>query len=135
VGGTTTPVYVDAGVIKALSYTIAKSVPSDAKFTDTIYSAATNGGLSLSETAFSIASSGVTNEMLAGSITNAKLVNSSLTVGNKTISLGETGKLKEIQANPQYHVGDTSNCTYVLVTINKETSWMLSFTLRLYQGY
>lgn len=35
VGGTTTPVYVDAGVIKALSYTIAKSVPSDAVFTDT----------------------------------------------------------------------------------------------------
>jgi hypothetical protein len=34
VGGTTTPVYVDAGVIKALSYTIAKSVPADAVFTD-----------------------------------------------------------------------------------------------------
>lgn len=72
---------------------------------------------------------------LTGTATNAQLANSSLTVGNKTISLGETGKLKEIQANPQYHVGDNSSCTYVLVTINKETSWMLSFTLRLYQGY
>lgn len=34
VGGTTTPVYVDEGQIKALSYTIAKSVPSNAVFTD-----------------------------------------------------------------------------------------------------
>ena len=36
IGGTTTPIYVASdGVITALSYTIAKSVPSDAKFTDT----------------------------------------------------------------------------------------------------
>jgi hypothetical protein len=34
VGGTTTPIYVEAGVIKPLSYTIAKSVPADAIFTD-----------------------------------------------------------------------------------------------------
>lgn len=135
-GGETQPIYINtSGVATAISYTIAKSVPADAEFTDTTYSAATNGGLSLSGTAFSIASSGVTNAMLAGSIANEKLVNSSLTVGNKSISLGGSGTLKEIQANPQYHVGDTSGCTYVLATINKETSWMLSFTLRLYQGY
>ena len=36
-GGTTTPVYFSGGVPVALSYTIAKSVPSDAKFTDTVY--------------------------------------------------------------------------------------------------
>ena len=35
IGGTTTPIYLDAGIPKALGYTIAKSVPSDAKFTDT----------------------------------------------------------------------------------------------------
>jgi len=35
VGGTTTPIYLNAGVPTALSYTIAKSVPSDAVFTDT----------------------------------------------------------------------------------------------------
>ena len=35
VGGTTTPVYLNAGTPTALSYTIAKSVPSDAVFTDT----------------------------------------------------------------------------------------------------
>ena len=36
VGGTTQPVYIKGGTPTALSYTIGKSVPSDAKFTDTI---------------------------------------------------------------------------------------------------
>lgn len=35
VGGITQPVYIKAGVPTGISYTIAKSVPSDAKFTDT----------------------------------------------------------------------------------------------------
>ena len=35
VGGTTTPIYLNGGTPTALSYTIAKSVPSDAVFTDT----------------------------------------------------------------------------------------------------
>ena len=50
VGGTTTPIYLNAGVPTALPYTIAKSVPSDAKFTDTTYSsqAAASGGTALS---------------------------------------------------------------------------------------
>lgn len=45
VGGTTTPIYLNAGVPTALSYTIAKSVPSTAVFTDTTYTFAngTNG--------------------------------------------------------------------------------------------
>ena len=41
-GGTTTPIYVDAnGHTQNCSYTIAKSVPSDAVFTDHTYTAAT----------------------------------------------------------------------------------------------
>ena len=36
VGGTTQPVYINNGVPTQLNYTIGKSVPSDAKFTDTI---------------------------------------------------------------------------------------------------
>ncbi len=37
VGGTTTPIYLKNGVPTILSYTIEKSVPADAKFTDTTY--------------------------------------------------------------------------------------------------
>ena len=54
-GSATQPVYIDSdGVPTAISYTVGKSVPSDAKFTDTntTYSAGT--GLSLSGTTFSV---------------------------------------------------------------------------------
>ena len=45
VGGTTTPVYIASdGKATALSYTIAKSVPSDAVFTDTVYTHPTTSG-------------------------------------------------------------------------------------------
>lgn len=51
VGNTITPIYVsDSGAATALNYTIAKSVPSDAKFSDTTYTA--GSGLSLSGTQF-----------------------------------------------------------------------------------
>lgn len=41
VGSDTQPVWLDNGVLKACTYTLGKSVPSDAKFTDTTYSVAT----------------------------------------------------------------------------------------------
>lgn len=44
VGGTTTPIYFKAGVPTALSYTIAKSVPSTAVFTDEKVKANTSTG-------------------------------------------------------------------------------------------
>ncbi len=55
-GSTTQPIYINNnGVPTATTYNLNKSVPSDAKFTDTTYSAASGGGLSLSSNAFSIA--------------------------------------------------------------------------------
>ena len=48
IGDTNKPVYVAAdGTVTAISYTIGKSVPSDAKFTDTTYSAATTSAAGL----------------------------------------------------------------------------------------
>ena len=49
-GNTTTPVYFENGIPKALGYTLEKSVPSDAKFTDTTYEAVTSSanGLAIS---------------------------------------------------------------------------------------
>lgn len=41
VGGSTTPVYINEGIPTAIGYSIAKSVPADAVFTDTTYSNAT----------------------------------------------------------------------------------------------
>ena len=50
-------------------------------------------------------------------------------------STNYTWKLRDIQAGGQWHVGGTDNCSYVLITINHEQTWMCAFTLRLYQGY
>jgi hypothetical protein len=51
----------------------------------------TGGGNITTTRDLSIATGGVTNAMLAGSIENGKLSNSSLTIGTTTISLGGTG--------------------------------------------
>ena len=61
--------------------TVQTAVPANAVFTDTTYSAAQNGGLTLNtaDHEFSIAPGGVTNAMLA---------NSSITLSNVTVPLG-----------------------------------------------
>lgn len=52
VGSTTQPTYVDAnGEVKPTTYTVAKSVPSNAKFTDTTYSNATTSAAGLMSSA------------------------------------------------------------------------------------
>lgn len=45
-GSATQPIYLNAGAPTACTYTISKSVPSDAKFTDTTYSAFVKSGSS-----------------------------------------------------------------------------------------
>jgi len=60
---------------------------------DVTGSASSTGGWSIATT---IGESKVTNAMLAGSIANGKLANSSIKIGNKTISLGETATLADI---------------------------------------
>lgn len=47
IGSATQPVYINAGTPTACTYTIGKSVPSDAKFTDTTYSEATTSAAGL----------------------------------------------------------------------------------------
>ena len=44
VGGVARPVYISAGVPTQISYTISKSVPADAEFTDTVYTHPTTAG-------------------------------------------------------------------------------------------
>ena len=97
VGNTITPVYVASnGNATALSYTIAKSVPSDAKFSDTTYSAGTD--LSLSGTTFNHKASGVT----AG------------TVGTSTATSGSTLAVPYVTYNAQGHVTATGTHTHTV---------------------
>lgn len=53
IGDTNTPIYLNAGVPTKLGFTIAKSVPSDAKFTDTTYSTATSSTAGLVKIGYS----------------------------------------------------------------------------------
>ena len=55
-----------------------------------IYSAISSGATVSNSGALTIAATSVTNAMLAGSIANAKLTNSAVTVGSTSISLGAT---------------------------------------------
>lgn len=50
VGDTNTPIYLNNGTATPINYTIAKSVPADAKFTDTIYNVFTGATSSTSGT-------------------------------------------------------------------------------------
>ena len=60
-------------------------------------------------------------------------------IGNKSNNFNGSANitylLKDMQTAAQYNVGSTASNSYILVTINKETSWMLNFTLKLYQSY
>lgn len=95
-GNTITPVYVNSsGVATALSYTIAKSVPSDAKFSDTTYTA--GAGLSLSGTQFKH-----TNSVTSG------------TAGQSTASSGSTLAVPYVTYDAQGHVTTTGTHTHTV---------------------
>ena len=51
IGNTTTPIYLNSGTATPINYTIAKSVPADAKFTDTTYDVFTGATSSTAGTA------------------------------------------------------------------------------------
>ena len=53
-GSATKPIYFENGVPKVTTYELNKTVPADAKFTDTTYSAKSGGGLELDGTEFSV---------------------------------------------------------------------------------
>ena len=95
-GSSTQPVYFDAdGVATAISYTIAKSVPSDAKFSDTIYTAGT--GLSLSGTQFKHS-----NSVTAG------------TAGTNAATSGSTLAVPYVTYDAQGHITATGTHTHTI---------------------
>ena len=72
IGSATQPVYFNAsGVPVACTYTLGKSVPSDAKFTDTTYGAATSSALGLVKIGSNITVSSGTISLTKANITAA----------------------------------------------------------------
>lgn len=95
VGSATQGIYLDNGVAKACTYTIAKSVPSDANFSNTTYSAGT--GMSLSGTTFNHAAS-----ITAG------------TVGTSAASSGSTLTIPYVTYNATGHITATGTRTHTV---------------------
>lgn len=94
-GSATQPVYFSSGKPVACTYTLSKSVPSDAKFTDTTYSAATTSAAGL----MSAADKSKLDAITASADTVS--FSSSLTSGTKigTITINGTGTDLYCQTN------------------------------------
>ncbi len=70
-GSATQPVYFSGGKPVATTYTLGKSVPADAKFTDTTYGAATDSALGLVKIGSNITNSGGTISLSKANVTSA----------------------------------------------------------------
>ena len=116
VGGTTTPIYLNNGTPTALSYTIAKSVPANAVFTDTKYTAGT--GLSLSGTTLNHASS-----ITAG------------TAGTKSATSGATLAVPYVTYNASGHVTAAGTHTHTITGFAATSHNQASNTINTLTGY
>lgn len=111
VGSSTTPIYLKGGTMTACSYNINKTVPSDAVFTDTTYSAGT--GLSLSGTTINHTSS-----ITAGNAGDS---------GNtRTLNHGGTFVVPYISYNSTGHITSVTNKTLTLPSIETSTTSSLA---------
>lgn len=126
-GNTEFPVQVTApkfiGALEGNASTAtAFSANKEVKLTgDVTGSASSTGGWSIATT---IGEGKVTNAMLAGSIANGKLANSSIKIGNKTISLGGTATLADIGVS--YPVTSVAGNTGAITADTLRTSLGLS---------
>lgn len=80
VGGETTPIYVSSGTVVSCTYSLGKSVPSDAVFTDTTYSSGTAAQLS--------AGTDTTNRVWQPKILSAYIAGATVTSATNASSLG-----------------------------------------------
>lgn len=113
IGDTNKPVYFKAdGTPAAISYTIDKSVPSNAVFTDTTYSAATQSAAGLmsaaDKTKLDGIATGANNYSLPNATTSSKggvIVGSNLSVSNGTISMSSENVASALGYTPANNDG------------------------------
>ncbi len=124
IGNSTTPVYFDSttGLPVALSYTIEKSVPADAKFTDTVYTHPTHTAkasglykITVDELGHVSAASAVTGTDLPSHSHNLNIASST---GTSQISLSANAKY-QLTAGGSTYIFTTpadTNTTYTVAT-------------------
>ena len=120
-GSATQPIYFDNGVPVATTYTLSKSVPSDAKFTDTVYSHPASHPASMITGLATVATSGSYNDLTnkptipaAYSLPDATAaVKGGVKIGsNLTISSGTLSLTKANVTNALGYTPPTTNTTY-----------------------
>ncbi len=118
IGGTTTPIYLKAGVPTPLSYTISKSVPSDAKFTDTDTGATsvttTGNGNAVTTASYDASTRKLTLTKGATFLTSHQSLANYSTLANTIKSLSISGKVIT------YTKGDDSTGT---ITTQDTNTW------------
>lgn len=95
-----------AGAVLCLTYDGTSWVRDQGYNTNTTYTK--GSGLSLSGTTFSVATGGITNAMLAGSISNDKLTNSKITIAGNEVSLGGSISLDDLGISHAMHFKGTT---------------------------
>lgn len=116
VGNTITPVYLNSGAITALSYTIAKSVPSNAVFTDTTYSG--SDGITLSGTTFKHS-----NSVTSG------------TAGQSTASSGSTLQVPYVTYDANGHITAKGTHTHTVTGFAASSHNQASSSINAMTGY
>lgn len=123
VGSTTQPIYFNAGTPTPCTYTLGKSVPSDAKFTDTTYTSLKN------PYSLTIQGNGttLTNGTYDGSA--AKTVNiTPASIGALSLSGGSLTGAITVPRGTAYQSLDTAGAAKPLVWISSEDAVMLGAT-------
>ena len=129
VGDTITPVYIASnGAATALSYTIAKSVPSDAVFTDTTYSDFT-GATSVAGGVHGLVpapSTGDNDKILTGGATwsSVKTINSTSLLGSGNIAVADTtlSNVSSIDSNSAVKTALDDKVEYAFVIVDYTAS-------------
>lgn len=121
VGSVTQPVYMNAGSITATSYSLAKSVPADAVFTDTTYDAATTSAAGLMSASDKTKLDGITSS--ADSVSFSQSLTSGTQVG--TITINGTATKLYAPTNTDTKVTNTvgtANTAYLTGTTSSSTN-------------
>ncbi len=142
IGDTNKPVYFKAdGTPAAISYTIDKSVPSNAVFTDTTYSAATQSAAGLmsaaDKTKLDGIATGANNYSLPNATTSSKggvIVGSNLSVSNGTISMSSANVVHALGYTPANNDGVNQALNTRVVSATYGYVQSSTSTIRIYKS-
>lgn len=114
VGSATQPVYIAAtGTATATTYTLGKSVPSDAKFTDTVYDDATTSAHGLMTAAMVTKLNGIASGANKTTVDSELSSTSTNPVQNKVINTALAGKANSSHGNHVPATQTANNATFL----------------------